>query len=157
MRHLPAVLAVLVAGCSGPIPVYLGTDTHQAPVVQPPMEVKRVLDEGFGYWGLTYELVGRNGLGAYGSIDLTVVDVGDDQPVRGSHRKEAPCRHDVWVDRDGVALAHELGHAWGLIEHSDDPENVMYPTADEGAELTDAQLDKAERGIANFLACLDGA
>lgn len=51
------------------------------------------------------------------------------------------CRPVVWAIDNDVTLAHELGHALGLLHELDDPHNLMSPGAT-GTELTDDQIDQ---------------
>ena len=155
-----ALAALFLAGCAGPVPVYLQTfDAAPGPITAPSPRVREVLDEGFGVWGLEYELVRPEArLRSYGAVDLTIVDLahGVDARVGGSAYQPAPCRPRVGVDADGRLLAHELGHVWGL-EHVEDPANLMFFRAGDPGEITDEQYETVDREVSLLLACIDGA
>jgi hypothetical protein len=46
------------------------------------------------------------------------------------------------ADQMGSTLAHELIHALTVPEHSDDPNNVMYPTDEGGTKIDKKQIDE---------------
>lgn len=159
MSPLPRLFAfVLATGCGGPVPVYLATsDQVGGPITEPSVRAREVLDEGFGFWGLEYELIGPDSVvKSYGAIDLALVDLAPGATVQGSHHKPALCRREIWSDYNGQVLAHELGHAWLGSNHSDDENNLMHPTAG-GDQITDRQWDDAQVVIDRFRACADGA
>jgi hypothetical protein len=151
------VAALALAGCSGPVPVYLSSsETPGSPLTDPPARERELLDEAFGFWGYEYELVGPGAaVASYGAIEVSLVDL-DDAPVDGYHAPPTPCRRAVWSSFDPEVLAHELGHAFGL-EHVDDRENLMHPRRPRGQEVTDAQWDDSGAAVGRFLACVDGA
>lgn len=149
-------LALVLAGCGGPVPVYLVEQSARPgeyPVEDPTPEAREVLDEAFGFWGRGYDLVPQGEpLGNYGAVQIVLDDaVTDDAWTQGM----GPCRPLIWSLYDADALIHELGHVWLGPDHSEDPDNLMH--AKGGEDVTDKQWDKAQRKIDLFNACLDGA
>lgn len=148
-KRYGAMVALLVAGCGGPVPVRLTTWDQFGPVTEPSDEARELLDDAFGFWGLSYELSdGRS----YGRLNIDLVDVGDESVVHGRRWDAGPCEQYVWAARRSVMLAHEMGHVFGLERHSDDPDNIMATPA--ASDVTDHQLETVQDDAHQFTGCI---
>lgn len=152
-----ALIALVLAACGGPMPVYLHTseDLH-GPVLEPSDRALDVLDEAFGLWGLEYVLVDDR----YGAIDLELVDVGRGVYIQGRYRHRSWCEPEVRAAYDPITLAHEIGHVGfrrvgyeGDEAHHPDPDNVMHVVST-GDEITATQWDEAHAGFARLRGCV---
>ncbi len=64
------------------------------------------------------------------------------------------CRPGLWVDPSAHhRLEHELGHILVGPAHSEDAANVMFHSGAEDAEVTDNQLDAAEKSADRIVRC----
>lgn len=159
MRRTLKTIAVLLLlsgspACGGDIPVLLSTtEQSEAPVLEPNERVEAVLDEAFEFWDLSYVLVDYT----YGSIEIGLVEVpfNSGKPLgffSVDGPKDVSCNMNIWVDFDGMILAHELGHAFSL-DHVDDKHNVMNDTWPFGGEITETQWDKVQARAELFRGC----
>jgi hypothetical protein len=138
-------LALLLAGCGEAVPVYL-TETEPGPTD----EAIDLLDEAFAFWGADYYLTDETG---HGVLSIALVEIDDSEEHRGYTERDGDCGRRMWVDRDPVVLRHELGHAWNLRGHSDDPEHLMSVQGGDGETVTDEQWDTAQDTIDRFIRC----
>jgi hypothetical protein len=144
----------LLSGCDAPdVPIYLSTSRTHGPVTDPSPELQELLDESFGFWGVTYTLAPNKRRTA---IQLDIIDI-ELTPYADAGRHSdgdgLVCDHDIWVHWDVMLLTHELGHAFGIDEHSKDPSNIMYIEWPEADDVTDKQLRTAEMGARRLDLC----
>lgn len=119
-------------------------------------DLETVIRAGFDEWGeATGGVVNYRVVNSAGEANIVVtIEVlpgrpaggdelgGTDTLVGGDRISSATIRLDVWngMTREDVfdglksTAAHEMGHALGIASHSDDPNDVMYPShgSDEG-------------------------
>lgn len=69
--------------------------------------------------------------------------------IYSSFRRPAACEQTIAVSAASTAgvIAHELGHAWGKLEHHDLPENLMYAFSPANFTLDDWQIDRVQRKV----------
>jgi len=149
-RLFPLFAAAFLActGCSQAVPVYLTTSDAPDKIVT--AKAPAVLDEGFGFWGLDYELTEV----PYGSVYVGLIEIDEDAEFLGTASQEHnTCRRVLWSDFNGPILAHELGHAFGL-KHSSNRRNIMHPRVYEDSDdYTDTQWDTVQGNVDRFLLC----
>jgi hypothetical protein len=139
------VIAMLLSGCGDAVPVYL---TESEPGPSP--RARELLDDAFAFWGVDYYLADESGHGVY---SIALIEVDDSLEHRGFTERDGNCGRRTWSDRDETVLRHELGHAWRLRGHSDDPEHLMSALGGDGETVTDAQWDTANDTIDRFVRC----
>jgi hypothetical protein len=142
------VWSFLTVACAEPVHVHLTTGRGEGLLDADERETA-TLDDGFGFWGREWKLVELGQLRG----DQGVVQVRMFGWVLGGglHLPEGDCFAKVWTTFDGNALAHELGHIWGL-EHVDDLDNLMVEER-AGDDLTEAQWETAEKRMRRFGRC----
>lgn len=150
-RRQNLVLTMLaLAGCGGPVPVNLVTWDRFGVVTDPSPEVRELLDDSFGFWGLSYELSDGK---AYGRLVVDIVDVGPEALIHGRHYDAGPCEKQVWADRRHPLLTHELGHVFGLTHGDADSDDHIMAPKDQGPEVSSDQIDEVKDNAYDFTGC----
>lgn len=155
MRVVVFVVAVAVivglVGCSGGVAIVAydeATDLDDGEALE---ELPPWLDDACSildldcYAGATGE--------TYGAIVLVAMPFPGGQA--GRTIVNTRCHKGAWTVPVSEFAAHELGHLLGLLEHVDDPDNLMAENVDEdGAnELDDEQLDTVHRHARRLARC----
>ncbi|MGL5912303.1 MAG: hypothetical protein ACRCZP_20020 [Phycicoccus sp.] len=139
--RIALALLTLCSACAEPLPIRMSDKLDTLPD-----EVVEACD----LWGIVCELSPR----AYGAVLISLVEVAPGSKVLGQNWGAESCRPAMWVDPTSHnRVAHELGHILVGREHSDDESNVMWHAGAEDAEVTDAQLDAAEKGADRLVRC----
>lgn len=153
MGRLTLTTLLLLGACTPEIPVQLTTPEEGSATLHPSDETRELLDDAFGFWGVSYRLV--NDGRWYGTLRLTLVDLaapeGEEIALGAASRRG--CMAQVWADRDVNVLRHELGHVFIGPEHHPDPDNLMASRTTDNEDVTDKQYDQADFGAATFAAC----
>lgn len=146
-----ALLFAMLAACEGPSATTIGSSASDGPqpmyrwardlVIVRHVECAAEADRAVEFWreqGATYlelesvdELPGTIWEQPSGTIDLPMVRPEDIKNARGSTVLRFSTRHEIRAARSAITacdaqlIAHELGHAMGLV-HAEEP-RVMYP------------------------------
>lgn len=140
MRRVFLALCFLLSACASAIPIRLADDT--------PNNRKLVREAVQQYLQVGVEFVDR----PYRAVSLDLTDA-PHGVVQGRSLISTGCQRAAWAVTSAATIAHELGHAAGRLEHSPDPDNVMYPTV--GAEpLSSEQRRAAGRAVRRLRLCL---
>lgn len=142
MRAALLVLAlVLVPACAEPLPIRMSDGLAELP---------DEVEDACHFWGIECALSDR----IYGAVMVSLVEVAGDAEDLGQNWGADSCRPGLWVDPSAHhRLEHELGHILVGPEHSEDPANAMFHSGAEDAEVTDDQLDAAEKSADRIVRC----
>lgn len=144
------IAALALVGCAGPVPVSILTtwDIERA-TDNPTDETRAIVDEAFEAWGVAWETSST----IDGSLELTLTWFEDGAAgVHGFGVASGDCDKSVTVEPEGLLLAHELGHVFGLEDHDEDAGRIMsHPVL--GWDVSDAQIDGVQDNADRFSRC----
>lgn len=137
MKRLALLLLATLTGCGDVL--YVRAHSHNEDD-----DLERALDGASEIFGIPMEI------GEEGPIIWESVRVQDPYPA-GRYIYGGRCGRVIRSPPISVFLAHEIGHALGLDHVTEEP-NLMTPSAN-GLDLTDEQLDAAERKARQLRRC----
>lgn len=135
-------LLALLSGCGVPQVVVLGGS-----------------GDGWGHLDLAIELGVPVAPGSYDEAEIIVLETEEkviiDKPRSGYAIDILGCKRvvAVWEGATIRTMAHELGHALGLV-HVRDRSNVMDPKRENFATFNDLQIELMEANAAGMAGCL---
>lgn len=149
MRRLVLSL-LLLAGCSGPVPVSVVTTWDlERSSGDPSEEAREIVDEAFAAWGLSW--APSDTIDASLELTLTWFEDGT-SGVHGFNVSSGDCDKSITVEPDALLLAHEVGHVFGLEEHDEEQGHVMsHPLL--GWEIGDGQAAVVQDDADRFSRC----
>lgn len=152
----------LLSACAEPLPliVYDERKSSSDPEKELPEEVVAACD----LWHVECEAVDDDD-GSYGFLVIEIMKGGASNDQSGRNFIKGICRKSFWSKEDDrtlhgkpifssldIIIAHELGHAFGLENHSMDRHNLMFPDPTDD-DILKSQRKTVQDKMSNFVAC----